>query len=540
MGPTVVAAVMTVDESAESVRRTGGQNATDRPALPAGLVDLATTTGEEGSMSVEEPYTGEELGEVPACGEAAVDLAVERARDAQETWADRPVDERAAVLERFHDRLLDRQDELLDVVQLETGKARRHAYDEVMSVAVTARHYAVRAPGYLESERRRGAFPLLTRTDVHHDPKGVVGLIAPWNYPFELVVSDAIPALLAGNAVVCKPAEQTTHVALYAKRLLDEAGLPEDVFQIVPGEGSEVGPPLIERVDHVGFTGSTAVGREVAAQAGEHLTSCSLELGGKNPAVVRADADLDRAVRGLVRGCFDNAGQTCIAIERIYVHESIYDEFVRRFADAARDRRPAATYDFGPELGSLVSAEQLERVESHVEDARVDGATIRTGGRARPDVGPYFYEPTVLTDVEEEMDVCCEETFGPVVSVHPVVDDEEAVARANDSEYGLNASVWTEDEERGRELARRIEAGTVNVNEAYVAAYASVDAPMGGMKDSGIGRRHGEEGFYKYTESKTVATQRADAFSEPPVPFGAFTRVMTAVLKVWRRIPGLR
>jgi succinate-semialdehyde dehydrogenase/glutarate-semialdehyde dehydrogenase len=540
MGPTVVAAVMTVDESAESVRRTGGQNATDRPALPAGLVDLATTTGEEGSMSVEEPYTGEELGEVPACGEAAVDLAVERARDAQETWADRPVDERAAVLERFHDRLLDRQDELLDVVQLETGKARRHAYDEVMSVAVTARHYAVRAPGYLESERRRGAFPLLTRTDVHHDPKGVVGLIAPWNYPFELVVSDAIPALLAGNAVVCKPAEQTTHVALYAKRLLDEAGLPEDVFQIVPGEGSEVGPPLIERVDHVGFTGSTAVGREVAAQAGEHLTSCSLELGGKNPAVVRADADLDRAVRGLVRGCFDNAGQTCIAIERIYVHESIYDEFVRRFADAARDRRPAATYDFGPELGSLVSAEQLERVESHVEDARVDGATIRTGGRARPDVGPYFYEPTVLTDVEEEMDVCCEETFGPVVSVHPVVDDEEAVARANDSEYGLNASVWTEDEERGRELARRIEAGTVNVNEAYVAAYASVDAPMGGTKDSGIGRRHGEEGFYKYTESKTVATQRADAFSEPPVPFGAFTRVMTAVLKVWRRIPGLR
>ncbi len=539
MGPTVVAVAMTVDESSGSIRRTGGQNATDRPALPAGLVDLATTTGEEGSMSVEEPYTGDELAEVPSCGEAAVELAVERARDAQEAWAERPADERAAVLERFHDRLLDRQDELLDVVQLETGKARRHAYDEVMSVATTARHYAVRAPGYLESERRRGAFPLLTRADVHHEPKGVVGLIAPWNYPFELVVSDAVPALLAGNAVVCKPAEQTTHVALYAKRLLREAGLPEGVFQVVPGEGSEVGPPLIERVDHVGFTGSTAVGREVAAQAGEHLTSCSLELGGKNPAVVRADADLDRTVEGLVRGCFDNAGQTCIAIERIYVHESIYEEFVRRFA-AARDRRPAATYDFGSELGSLVSAEQLEQVESHVEDARADGATIRAGGRARPDVGPYFYEPTVLTDVEEEMDVCCEETFGPVVSVHPVADDEEAVARANDSEYGLNASVWTRDEERGRELARRIEAGTVNVNESYIAAYASVDAPMGGMKDSGIGRRHGEEGFFKYTESKTVATQRVDAFSEPPIPFGAFTRVMAGVLKVWRRIPGLR
>jgi succinate-semialdehyde dehydrogenase/glutarate-semialdehyde dehydrogenase len=532
---------MTAGQSSETARRAGGtDHAEERPPLPAGLLDLATTTGDEGSMSIEEPFTGAGLAEIPTCDGAAVDLAVERAREAGDRWAARPVAERAAVVDRFHDLVLDHQGEVLDVLQLETGKARRHAYDEVLSVATTARHYAARAERYLEPERRRGAFPGVTRADLYHEPKGVVGLIAPWNYPFELVVSDAIPALLAGNAVVCKPAEQTTHAALYALRLLREAGLPEDVFQVVPGRGPDVGPALVEGVDHVGFTGSTAVGRTVAAQAGEHLTSVSLELGGKNPAIVRADADLDRAARGLVRGCFDNAGQTCIAIERVYVHERVYEAFVDRFVEAARDLRPAATYDWRSRLGSLVSNDQLERVEAHVEDARAEGATVRCGGRARPDVGPYFYEATVLTDVEEDMAVCCEETFGPVVSVHPVSGDDEAVERANDSEYGLNASVWTEDEERGRELARRIEAGTVNVNESYVAAYASVDAPMGGVKDSGIGRRHGEEGFYKYTESKTVATQRVDALAEPPIPFGLFTRLMAGTLKLWRRIPGLR
>jgi succinate-semialdehyde dehydrogenase/glutarate-semialdehyde dehydrogenase len=532
---------MTVSDPPRTARRTGDTDRwSDRPTLPAGLLDLATTTGEEESIPIAEPATGEELAEIPSCGESAVGRAVERARGAQERWAERPAEERAAVIERFHDLMLDRQAELFDVLQLETGKARRHAYDEVMSVAGTARHYAVRAEGYLEPERRRGAVPGLTRTDLYHEPKGVVGLICPWNYPFELVVSDAIPALLAGNAVVCKPAEQTTHTALYGLRLLREAGLPEDVFQVVPGRGPDIGPALIEGVDHVGFTGSTDVGRTVAAGAGEHLTSVSLELGGKNPAVVRADADLVKAVDGLVRGCFDNAGQTCIAIERVYVHDAVYDEFVDRFADAAGALEPAATYDWRSRLGSLLSADQLDRVESHVEEARADGATVRCGGRARPDVGPYFYEPTVLTDVEEDMAVCCEETFGPVVSVHPVAGDEAAVELANDSEYGLNASVWTEDEERGRELARRIEAGTVNVNEAYAATYGSVDAPMGGVKDSGIGRRHGEEGFYKYTESKTVATQRVDAFAEPAIPFGVYARLISGALKLWRRVPGLR
>jgi succinate-semialdehyde dehydrogenase/glutarate-semialdehyde dehydrogenase len=531
---------MTVSDPTGTGRRTVGTGDGERPALPSGLLDLATTTGDEGSIPVEEPYTGAELAEIPACDGTAVDLAVERAHGAGEAWAERPAEERAAAIERFHDLTLDRRGRVLDVLQLETGKARRHAFDEVLSVASTARYYAVRAERFLEPERRRGAFPGLTRTEVYHEPRGVVGLIAPWNYPFELVVSDAVPALLAGNAVVCKPAEQTTHAALYALRLLREAGLPEGVFQVVPGRGPDVGPPLIERVDHVGFTGSAETGRRVAAQAGEHLTSCALELGGKNPAIVRADADVERAVDGLVRGCFDNAGQTCIAIERVYVHESIHDEFVERFAAAAGDVEPDATYDWSSRCGSLVSADQLERVESHVEEARAGGATVRCGGRARPDVGPYFYEPTVLTDVEADMDVCCEETFGPVVSVHPVADDGEAVARANDSEYGLNASVWTGDEERGRELARRIEAGTVNVNEAYAAAYGSVDAPMGGVKDSGIGRRHGPEGFRKYTESKTVATQRVDALAEPAIPFGLYTRVMAGALKLWRRVPGLR
>jgi len=373
---------MTVSDSTDdgAGEGTGGS---DRPALPAGLLDHATTTGDEGSMPVEEPYTGTVFAEIPTCGGAAVDRAVGRAREAGEAWADRPAEARAAVIERFHDLLLDRQAELLDVLQVETGKARRHAYDEVLSAATTARHYAVRAGGYLEPERRRGALPGLTRTEVFHEPKGVVGLIVPWNYPFELAVSDAIPALLAGNAVVCKPAEQTTHTALYALKLLRAAGLPEDVFQVVPGRGPDLGPPLVERVDHVGFTGSTEAGRTVASLAGERLTSCSLELGGKNAAIVRADADLGRTVDGLVRGCFDNAGQTCIGIERIYVHRSVHGEFLERFVAAAEALEPAATYDWDSELGSLVSADQLDRVESAARALRARSAATRQGATAR-------------------------------------------------------------------------------------------------------------------------------------------------------------
>lgn len=527
---------MTVSESAAEF------DSEERTALLAGLESGVTTVGRpESRFEIEAPFRGTKIGSLPACQPADVDGAFERARRAQRAWAERSVDERAEVFKRYHDLVLDRCEELLDIVQLESGKARRHAYEEVLDVAMTARHYAYRAEGYLESESREAALPGLTETEVHYHPVGVVGMISPWNYPLSLAVSDAIPALLAGNSVVIKPAEQTSYTALKAIELLREAGLPRDVFQVVTGYGPTIGEPLVANADYVCFTGSTATGRIVASQAGEHLVKCSLELGGKNPGIVCEDADVDRAVEGLIRGCFTNAGQLCISIERLYVHEDIYGRFVEAFVDAVNDLHLGVGYDFDVEVGSLISEAQLGKVTEHVEEAKAEGATVLAGGSARSDLGPYFYEPTVLADVDESMALCAEETFGPVVSVYKWRDEDDVVERANDSEYGLNASIWTEDLDRGRALAKRIETGTVNVNEAYAAAWASLDAPMGGMKKSGIGRRHGDEGIMKYTEPQTVAVQKRLGMTAPPgVPHWLYAKVMNRVLKAQRRIPGMR
>lgn len=507
-----------------------------------GLVDKVTQAGEAAtSLPVEAPFTGETIGAIPACTDSDVEVAVDRARRAQESWAARSIEDRVAVIRTFHDLLLDREDEILDIVQLESGKARRDAHEELLDVAINARYYAHRADEYLSPDRRDGAVPGLTKTYEYRHPVGVVGIISPWNYPLTLTVSDAIPAVLAGNAVVLKPARHTSYTALAGVRLLREAGIPDDIFQVVTGHGRDLGPPLIDRVDFIGFTGSTATGRKIAAQAGENLVKSSLELGGKNPAIVLPDADLDRAADGLVRGAFANAGQLCISLERLYVHSDVYGDFIERFVTAAGDLELGAEYDHDVEMGSLISADQLEKVQRHVADARERGATVLAGGEPRPDIGPYFFEPTILTDVDEEMVVACDETFGPVVSVYTVDSVEEAVARANDSEYGLNASIWTGDEDQGIDIASRIQCGTVNVNEAYAAAYGSVDAPMGGMKDSGMGRRHGDEGILKYTESQTIASQRVLPATAPPgLSYSTYAALMNRAMRVMEKVPGLR
>ena len=510
--------------------------------LLAGLESYVTTAGpREERFDVETPFSGAVIGRLPACDPDDVEEAFVRADHAQTAWADRSVEERAAVFKRYHDLVIEHCEELLDLIQAESGKARRHAYEEVLDVAITARHYAYRAADYLESESREAAVPGLTETTVHHHPVGVVGIISPWNYPLSLAVSDAIPALLAGNSVVLKPAEQTSYTALKAVELLREAGLPRDAFQVVTGFGEPLGEPLVANADYVCFTGSGATGRIVAGQAGQHLTDCSLELGGKNPGIVCADADVDRAVEGLVRGCFTNAGQLCISLERLYVHEDVYDRFLERFVDAVESMRLGTDYSHDVDMGSLVSEQQLEKVTDHVEEAKAEGATVLTGGTARPDLGPYFYEPTVLTDVDESMALCTEETFGPVVGIYEWSDTDDVVERANDSDYGLNASIWTDDVDRGKEMATRIETGTVNINESYAAAWVALDAPMGGVKDSGIGRRHGEHGLMKYTEPQTVAVQKRLAMDAPPgMPYWLYAKVMNGALKIQRRIPGMR
>ncbi len=481
------------------------------------------------------PFTGAPLAELPLSTPDDVRAAVARARGAQPAWAARSVHDRARVLLRLHDLVLARRAELLDLIQLECGKARSHAYEEIADVAINARWYARRGPGLLADVRHPGLAPGLTRvTEVRH-PKGVVGIIAPWNYPFTLALSDALPALLAGNAVVTKPDTRTALTALAGAELLAEAGLPEGLFGVVVGDGPVVGGALVDAADHVCFTGSTATGRTVAGRAAARLVGASLELGGKNASYVAADADLDRAAEGAVRDCFSSAGQLCVSVERLVLHEAVADAFLDRFVDRVGRLRLGAGLDFEADMGSLVSPEQLARVRTHVEDAVSRGATVLAGGRHRPDIGPLFYEPTVLDGVPADALCARDETFGPVVSVQRVASDAEAVAVMNEGDYGLNASIWTRQPRRGALLARSVVAGTVSVNEAFIASWGSVASPMGGRRASGLGRRHGREGLLRFTEPQTVAVQRGPGFG---VLYGQgperFTELFTHLLQAAR------
>ena len=464
---------------------------------------------------VVEPFTGESLYRLPVSTQDDVDEAFEFARRAQTPWSALPLIERTRIILRFHDLLLADRQFGMNLVQRETGKARKDANEEILDVCITSRHYARDARRLLRPRRRLGAFPGLVGVVERRLPKGVVGVISPWNYPVTLAASDAIPALIAGNTIVLKPDVQTTLSALWIKSLLDRAGLPEGVFTVVSGEGPVVGPMVIDRADYVMFTGSTAVGREVAKRCGERLIGCSMELGGKNAMIIRADADLERAASIAVRGSFSNTGQLCISMERIYVNRDRFEGFLEAFARRTEAQRMSAHLGWGSDIGSLISAKQLARVSEHVDQARDQGATVVCGGEPRPDIGPYFYAPTILTGVTESMTLCRTETFGPVVAVYPVASDDEAVALANDTEYGLNASVVSASFRHAQGLARRLRAGTININEGYASAWASKRAPMGGMGVSGVGRRHGDEGMHKYTEPQTIATQRALGFDPP-------------------------
>ncbi|MFE9023127.1 succinic semialdehyde dehydrogenase [Streptomyces sp. NPDC007808] len=485
----------------------GARTAAD-VVTPELVAQLTKDVAGSGRTANHTPFTGEKLADLPESTPEDVQKAFDTARAAQAVWALVPVRQRAAVLLRFHDLVLERQAEVLDLIQLETGKARLHAHEEVQAVAVAARHYGRKAPAYLRPKRHAGAMPTLTRVTELRHPRGVVGQIAPWNYPLELSVGDALPAFVAGNAVVMKPDTETCLTALWARDLLIEAGLPADVFQVVLGEGPVIGPEVVRHADYVSFTGSTRTGREVAQGAAARLVGVSLELGGKNAMLVLEDADIEKAAAGAVRACFSSAGQLCISVERLYVHESVADAFVERFAARTKAMRLGKSLAYGADMGSLVGERQLETVTRHVEEAVAKGAKLVAGGVARPDIGPYFFEPTILDGVEAPMAVCSEETFGPVVSLYRFKTEDEAIELANSTPYGLNSSVWTKDGRRGREVAARMRTGTVNVNEGYASAYGSVQSPMGGMKDSGLGRRHGSEGILKYTEAQTIAQQR--------------------------------
>ncbi|HUG01000.1 MAG TPA: succinic semialdehyde dehydrogenase [Longimicrobiales bacterium] len=480
----------------------------------AELIAGATSDGAD-RRRIRMPWTNQPLYDLPLCGPDGVREAVRRARTAQTAWARLPVSARRQRLLAFVDDVLDRAAEALDTVQLETGKARRDAFEEIADIALVGRYYGARARELLLPRRRAGLVPFLTRVWEVRRPRGVVGIIAPWNYPLALAASDALPALLAGNAVILKPDPQTTLSALWVADALRRAGLAPDVFQVVPGDGPTTGAALVDLVDFMMFTGSTATGRTIARRAGERLIGFTMELGGKNSLIVLEDADPERAVSGILRGCFANAGQLCIGLERVLVHEKQYAAVRANLERAVPALVLAAGLDYEADVGSLVSEAQLEKTRAHVRDALDRGARLLVGGRHRPDIGPFFHDPTILEDAPPDAVAVREETFGPVASLRPFRHEAEALRLANEGSYGLNASVWTGDLHRGRRFASRIRAGSVNINDGYGAAWSSIDAPMGGIGDSGVGRRHGAEGLLKFTESQTIAAQAGHPLSTP-------------------------
>ena len=458
-----------------------------------------------GTAPVLAPFTGEVLHELPLSSADDVVEAAASARVAQRAWRAAGFAHRRAVLLRAHDLLLERREELMDALQSETGKTRGQAFEEIFSGATVTRYYAVSARSTLATKRRRAGIPLVVATRVGYTPKGVVGVITPWNYPLSLSLMDVVPALAAGNAVVQKADNQGALSILASRRAFIDAGVPAALWPVLAGDGAEIGNAIVDNSDYVCFTGSTATGTTVGVRAAGRLIGASLELGGKNPLIVLDDVDPATAAANAVYSCYSSMGQLCVSIERIYVLRHVADSFTRAFVERVAQLKQGPAFDFSTDVGSLTTAAQLERVSAHVDDAVAKGAMLLTGGRARPDLGPFFYEPTVLADVTDDMLCAQGETFGPVVAIHVVQSEDEAIALANASEYGLNASVFGGSLPRARRVAERIDAGSVNINEGYRATFSSIDAPMGGMKQSGIGRRNGAEGLMRFVEARTVA-----------------------------------
>jgi acyl-CoA reductase-like NAD-dependent aldehyde dehydrogenase len=461
------------------------------------------------TIEVTNPATGAVIRHVPVLTTAEVTDMVARARAAQPAWEALGFEGRGRILRRAQKWVVDNTDRLVATIVSETGKTFEDALAAEVAYAANAfGFWAKQAPEYLADEKIRSSnlFVVGRKLRVRYSPVGVVGVIGPWNYPLTNSVGDCVPALAAGNTVVVKPSEVTPLTSLLVAEALREVGLPEGVFQVATGRG-ETGQALIDAVDMVMFTGSTATGKKVMARAAETLTPVSLELGGKDPMIVLADADLERAANAAVYYSMQNGGQTCISTERLYVESPVYDEFVAKVTAKVKALRQGEPNGPGTvDVGAITFPQQLEIVTRHVEEAQKAGARVAVGGHGHAEHGRYF-EPTVLVDVDHSMACMTEETFGPTLPIMRVRDAEDAIAKANDSRYGLAASVWTKDIARGEAIAKRLEAGAVCVNDAQIN-YVALELPMGGWKDSGLGVRHGAPGIRKYTRQQAMLVTR--------------------------------
>jgi acyl-CoA reductase-like NAD-dependent aldehyde dehydrogenase len=479
-------------------------------------------------FAVRNPATQETIGMLPKLDAEQIGAAVERAAKAQKKWAATPVRERLKVLARFGELLCDQKETVAGVISREAGKPEAEALStEILVVLDTVKYLRDHLPEFLRPEPVPHGNPAmkLKRGMLLRQPYGVVGIISPWNYPFSVPSAQTLAALATGNAVVLKPSEFTPYSSLELQRLLRDAGLDPDLLQIITGDGAAGAALLSAAINKVVFTGSVATGKRVAQAAAGRLLPVVLELGGKDPMIILEDADVDVASSAAVWGAFMNAGQTCLSVERCYVHEAIYEKFLEKCVEKTNKLRVGSSY---PEpqaqpraavphklgapqaeidVGPMIHERQLQTVQSHVADAIARGARLLAGGNALPQLGPNFFAPTILADVTHAMTVMREETFGPVLPVRSFKTDDEAVALANDSEYGLAASIFTSNRRRGEALARRIDAGTVMVNDV-LACFGISEAPHGGVKASGIGRTHGRFGLEEMVWPKYVDSDR--------------------------------
>lgn len=457
-----------------------------------------------------DPATGEEVGRIAVTTPEEVKEAVSRSREVFHKWKSTSFTERRLLVMDAREVILAEMDEIADLISKESGKPSGEAIAMEIAPVLDLMQYFARNAEKLLKPRRIGIgmYGLLGRSSkVFYKPLGVVGIIPAWNYPFSIPLGEAVMALMAGNTAVIKPSELTPLVGLKIGEIFEKAGFPQDTVQIVCGPG-ETGAALVEAApDKIMFTGSVATGKKIAAVAAGNLTSCVFELGGKDPMIVFDDADLELAAGAAVWGAFCNSGQSCSSVERLYVHESVADELTQRIVVKTKQLKQGPGDHEDVSIGAMSSERQIRIVEDHVDDFRAAGAKIEIGGRRNPNLEGLFYEPTVISNANNDMRAMREETFGPTLPIAIFATEEEAIRLANDSEFGLTASVWTQNYAKGRRVAERIEAGSVCVNEVLYT-HGIGQTPWGGFKNSGRGRTHGREGLMELVQPQHIHVNR--------------------------------